>query len=194
MSIQTEIDRLIAAKEGIKTAIEEKGVDVPPEAKLEEYSDLIRSIPSGGNAVETIIEDTITEEIAVYTKNLDDEQIEKLNGAKSICLLMKIPKDSTINGLFKFGIYRPSWYGYYKTAHNGNINASIKEIYALYTEFDRKMKTTGFYNGYLISGVSSSIKYNASITASVKYEKNDCIKAEYANLPIGTQIFLQIEN
>ena len=48
MSIATEITRLQTAKADIKSAIEAKGVTVPASALLDDYADLVESIPSGG--------------------------------------------------------------------------------------------------------------------------------------------------
>lgn len=49
MSIETEITRLQNAKSAIKTSIENKGVVVPSNAKLDEYSNFIDSISTGEN-------------------------------------------------------------------------------------------------------------------------------------------------
>ena len=46
MSIQTEIDRIVAAKEAIVAALTEKGVSVGGR-KLEDLSEVIRDIPTG---------------------------------------------------------------------------------------------------------------------------------------------------
>jgi hypothetical protein len=48
MSIASEIARLQNAKANIKTAIEAKGVEIPSNATLDEYSDYVEEIPSGG--------------------------------------------------------------------------------------------------------------------------------------------------
>ena len=48
MSIASEITRLQNAKANIKTAIEAKGVEIPSNATLDEYSDYVEEIPSGG--------------------------------------------------------------------------------------------------------------------------------------------------
>ena len=50
MSIATEITRLQNAKESIKNAIENKGVNIPSEATIDEYASLIDDIPSGGSS------------------------------------------------------------------------------------------------------------------------------------------------
>lgn len=47
MSVQTEIDRLRAAKAELKTAIEEKGVTVPDTATLDGYGALVAQISTG---------------------------------------------------------------------------------------------------------------------------------------------------
>lgn len=48
MSIASEITRLQNAKANIKTAIEAKGVEIPSNATLDEYSSYVEEIPSGG--------------------------------------------------------------------------------------------------------------------------------------------------
>ena len=52
MSIASEITRLQNAKADIKSSIEEKGVTVPSTATLDEYSELIDSIPAGGGDID----------------------------------------------------------------------------------------------------------------------------------------------
>ena len=51
MSIQTELNRLNAAKNNLKTAIEGKGVAVPDGTKLDGYSTLVEQIGGGGSNV-----------------------------------------------------------------------------------------------------------------------------------------------
>lgn len=53
MAIQDQIDRISAAKDDIKAAIEEKGVTVPSGTTIEGYASLIRGI-SSGSAIEEI--------------------------------------------------------------------------------------------------------------------------------------------
>lgn len=48
MSIATEISRLQTAKTNLKTSIENKGVDVPANTKLDGYSALVDAIQTGG--------------------------------------------------------------------------------------------------------------------------------------------------
>lgn len=48
MSIQTQIERLTGAKAALKTAIEQKGVDVPEDAPLEQYAPLVGQIVGAG--------------------------------------------------------------------------------------------------------------------------------------------------
>ena len=59
MSIQTELTRLTNAKAAIKTAIEGKGVTVPPDTLLDGMASLIESIEAGGGATEPYIEEVI---------------------------------------------------------------------------------------------------------------------------------------
>lgn len=184
----------LQGEQGLPGKTPVKGVDYWTEQdKQEIIADVLEQIPgSSGGIVEAIIEDVISEDVAVYTKSLTTEQIKKLNTAKSLCLLLKIPAGSTISGTLKFGIYRPSWYSYYRTAHNGNISNSERETSICYGEYERSLQMTPFYNGYVVSGVSSSVKYNAILTSSLSYAEGDYIKAEYSNLPVGTEISLKI--
>ena len=54
MSITSEITRLQNAKNDIKTAIEAKGVEIPSNATLDEYSDYVEEIPTGITPTGTI--------------------------------------------------------------------------------------------------------------------------------------------
>lgn len=47
MSVQSEIERLEAAKSGLRTAIERKGVEVSESASIDQYADLVLAISSG---------------------------------------------------------------------------------------------------------------------------------------------------
>lgn len=48
MSYQTELDRLVAAKESMRQSIINKGVNVPEDAKIEDYPEYILQIQGGG--------------------------------------------------------------------------------------------------------------------------------------------------
>lgn len=48
--IMNEIDRIEGAKGGLAGAIEEKGVEVPAGAKIDEYPGLVRQIQQGGTS------------------------------------------------------------------------------------------------------------------------------------------------
>lgn len=50
MSISTDLTRLQSAKAAMKTAIQNKGVTVPDDAKLDAFAALIDSIPAGGGS------------------------------------------------------------------------------------------------------------------------------------------------
>ncbi len=54
MSIMTEIQRLQESKEAIKSSIINKGVEVPANTKMNEYSSLIDSIQMGGSSIELV--------------------------------------------------------------------------------------------------------------------------------------------
>lgn len=60
MSIATEITRLQTAKSDLKTAIEGKGVTVPPTATLDGYADLVDTISGGGGNI-TVTPLSVTE-------------------------------------------------------------------------------------------------------------------------------------
>ena len=55
MSIQTELSRIINAKEAIKTAIEGKGVTVPDGTLLDGMASLIESIEAGGGGFQVAL-------------------------------------------------------------------------------------------------------------------------------------------
>ncbi len=50
MSISTDLTRLQSAKAAMKTAMQNKGVTVPDDAKLDAFAALIDSIPAGGGS------------------------------------------------------------------------------------------------------------------------------------------------
>ena len=57
MSIAIDLARIQLAKTNIKTSIEGKGVTVPSSSKIDEYSILIDTIPTGGgSSTSTIVE------------------------------------------------------------------------------------------------------------------------------------------
>ena len=78
MSVQSEITRINGAKGSIRTAIEEKGVTVPSETKIDGMAALIKSIPSGGTTwelgqtmklVDNVLDVNMVEEVS------DDQQL-----------------------------------------------------------------------------------------------------------------------
>lgn len=48
MSIQSEIDRISAAKNAIRNAIEAKGVSVSQEVSIDDYASKVDAIQAGG--------------------------------------------------------------------------------------------------------------------------------------------------
>lgn len=51
MSIQSEIERMVSAKENLRTSIINKGVDIPQDIKIDEYSSYVDKINvSSGNS------------------------------------------------------------------------------------------------------------------------------------------------
>lgn len=49
MSYQTELQRIVGAKESMRQSIINKGVDVPEDAKLADYPSYIAQIQTGGS-------------------------------------------------------------------------------------------------------------------------------------------------
>lgn len=79
MSVQTEIDRLQAAKAELKSAIEEKGVTVPDAATLDGYGALVGQISqSGGNYVRLNIEDWSGNVYQAFLKTPEGYQVVPL--------------------------------------------------------------------------------------------------------------------
>ena len=60
MSIASEITRLQSAKASVKSAIEAKGVTVPPTSKLDDYAEYISEISGGGGGSAQIATGTFT--------------------------------------------------------------------------------------------------------------------------------------
>lgn len=86
MSVQTELDRLNAAKNSLKTAIESKGVAVPDSTKLDGYSALVDQISSGGDSNVVVVD--IPELNSNNTQvTLTDEQIKLLSSDKNVVYL-----------------------------------------------------------------------------------------------------------
>lgn len=89
MSIASEIERLQNAKTSIKTAISNKGVDIPDTAKLDAYNTYIEQIETGGGGITQINEQL-------------SSQVIKLRIAPSakgtVKLQWEIPNDSTYAG------------------------------------------------------------------------------------------------
>lgn len=76
MSVQTEIDRLQAAKAELKSAIEGKGVAVPDTATLDGYGALVGQIEQrqGGDCVQLDIEDASGGAYMAFVKTPDGYQ------------------------------------------------------------------------------------------------------------------------
>lgn len=66
MSIQSEIDRLTAARESIGSAITAKGVTVPVDARLDDMAELIKDISVGGSVASVTVRNDASKDIVVY--------------------------------------------------------------------------------------------------------------------------------
>lgn len=69
MSIQSEIDRLTAARESIGSAITAKGVTVPVDAKLDDMAALIKDISVGISVASVTVRNGASKNIVVYIAN-----------------------------------------------------------------------------------------------------------------------------
>lgn len=87
--ISTEISRLQQAKADIKEALENKGVEVAEDKKLDEYADLINNMES-------------TESLTKYGKMVSDFTIQKDFGAYQLIEELVIPKSVTTIGNLAF--------------------------------------------------------------------------------------------
>lgn len=100
MSVQTELDRLNAAKNSLKTAIEGKGVAVPDGTKLDGYSTLVEQIGGGGSNV-VIVEfpgltqdspDSVSQD-KIETISSNDIVYIKIKNKKNEYLLPKVSQN-----------------------------------------------------------------------------------------------------
>ena len=87
MSIATQIERLQNAKESIKQKLIEKGVEVSDDVKLDQYGELIETIPSGGgeNTLKKLLDTTksCARLFANYTGSSVDDLI-KYNDTENV--------------------------------------------------------------------------------------------------------------
>lgn len=83
MSIASEITRLQAAKAELKTAIENKGVTVPSNTKLDGYADLVDSIQAGGSIEDLIAKENLVRIEILIANTLfildEDNNFNKIN-------------------------------------------------------------------------------------------------------------------
>lgn len=81
MSVQDEINRIAAAKADIASALEEKGVSVAEGTSLDEMGDMVRSIPSGGeaNVIESVSVNSVALPITNKNVNIDLSNYMYLN-------------------------------------------------------------------------------------------------------------------
>lgn len=175
MSISSEITRLQNAKADIKSSIEEKGVTVPSTATLDEYSELIDSIPAGGGDIDwsAIGFDSMPQAIqdgydyAIEIKNnWDPEATLESKFLRDYDLmfmpLVDITKQSILNHMFEYC-------------------SSLMEI----AELDYSQAT---YLDYIFDGCSKlTIISNFNTRGRLQYAFLDCKKLETISGNINTK-------
>ena len=90
MSIQSEIERINNAKEGIAEAISEKGVTVAEGTSIDEFPALVRSIPQNGPGGESV------EEIFWITCDLDPSTLSVSNFSHTYDEIMQVANEGKI--------------------------------------------------------------------------------------------------
>lgn len=122
MSIATQIERLQNAKESIKQKLIEKGVEVSDDVKLDQYGELIDTIPSGGgeSTLKKLLDATKSCYYLFYKytgSSVDDlisyfdtENVTDFSYMFYIAKVRNIPKFDTRNGInFRYAFYNCSY-------------------------------------------------------------------------------------
>lgn len=156
MSIQTQIERLTGAKTALKTAIEQKGVDVPEDAPLEQYAPLVEQIAGGSAFEEKIVaEVTLEEEATEILQEITD--YEFLNAAEEFFVVGKIEKSTTESdalGNLTVGTYRNQlWHKFMRDVPKTVPSTSVS--YVGYTKphiFFKRIPQSGdyFFGKYVV--------------------------------------------
>ena len=131
MSVQTELDRLNAAKNSLKTAIEGKGVAVPDGTKLDGYSTLVEQIGGGDSNVVVVEFPGLTQD---SPKSVSQDKIETISSNDIVSIKIKdgylIPKVSQNEETIDFAIVQSE-----NLFLHAILNLSRKTIFLLENKF-----------------------------------------------------------
>ena len=150
MSIASEITRLQNAKSDIKTAIESKGVEVPSNAKLDEYDTYIENISGGGSDI------ALDNDVNFYDY---DGTIVKSYTKDDFLELTSMPDNPTHEDLISQG-----WNWTLEEAKDFVSEYGYAEIGQMYKPSDDKIHIfTTLYNDYKTPYVGFAINGTATI-------------------------------
>lgn len=156
MSIQTQIERLTGAKTALKTAIEQKGVDVPEDAPLEQYAPLVEQIAGGSAFEEKIVSEfTLEEETTEVLQDITD--YEALNEADEIFVVGRINRAVTESdglGSLTLGTYRNQlWFKFMNNVAKTVPSTSVSYVgYTAPKVFFHRIPQSGnyFFGKYVV--------------------------------------------
>ena len=131
MSVQTELDRLNAAKNNLKTAIEGKGVAVPDGTKLDGYSTLVEQIGGGGSNVVIVEFPGLTQD---SPNSVSQDKIETISSNDIVYIKIRngylLPKVSQNEETIDFAIVQSE-----NLFLHAILNLSRKTIFLLENKF-----------------------------------------------------------
>lgn len=131
MSVQTELDRLNAAKNSLKTAIEGKGVAVPDGTKLDGYSGLVEQISGGGSNVVIVEFPGLTQD---SPSSVSQDKIETISSNDIVYIKIRhgylLPKVSQNEETIDFAIVQSE-----NIFLHAILNLSRKTIFLLENKF-----------------------------------------------------------
>ena len=152
----------------------------------------------GGDTIETIMEETLTEAVKEFIYTFSTEDVSKINNAKKVRFLFDAFNDiNPITGI-TFGIYRPYWYGYAERIFNNVTiqggNGSHQIGYGIYTHDFRDLYGKKEVS-QIITGVSGNVVASPVYFRNNLVEKGDSLKLS-TNLedgfPVGTIIKVEV--
>lgn len=158
---------------------------------------------SGGDTVEVVFEDTLTEAVASYIHDFTDAEVAKIQNAKSIKFYFNTLSSAYTLENIVFGVYRPNWYGYsHRIINNANLSLATRaEQYAIQVLTDDFQTSKRTYGGYTCSGTSGN---SLSKEQAFYYENNidsAIVKAKDSlrlttttteGFPVGTVIKVEV--
>lgn len=146
MSVQAQITRLSDAKEAIKAAIEERGVAVPSDTKLDGMAILIYDIPAG---VDTS-EDTVTAGSMLSGITAHDASGAQITGT----IATKTSSNMTANGAT---VTAPA--GYYATSQSKSVSTATQATPSISVSTAGLITASATQSaGYVSSGTKSATK------------------------------------